>query len=168
MNTTPAVVRSASSWRHQAVIGLGMAIALGGLAYLAGRGWPLLSSAPVFTASAPTGCDLHAGPCAAVFEGGRLIRLEMEPKTLPANQPLRILVETAGFAADRASVEFRGTEMNMGLISAALPDTGEGAFAGEVILPVCVRRAMAWQATVVVSSPAAIHRASFVFEVNRR
>lgn len=163
----PAFIGQVPPGRRQTLIGVGMAIALGALAYLAAWGWSQLFPAPVFTAAAPSGCELHAGPCSATFGSGRSIELELEPKTLPANQPLRILVDAGGLPADRASVEFSGIDMNMGLISASLLNTGDGTFSGDVILPVCVRRAMAWQATVVTKGTAGTHRATFRFEVNR-
>jgi hypothetical protein len=57
--------------------------------------------------------------------------------------------------------------MNMGLISAGLLDTGGGSFAGDVLLPVCVRQRMTWRARVTAGGPDGVHLATFEFEINR-
>ncbi len=167
MSTAPAAIGRTRPLLRLLLLGAAMAMSLGGMAYLASWSWPMLFPAPLYVTVAPTGCDLHSGPCTAVFDGDRFIRLEMEPKTLLANQPLRVLVDTAGFAAEEASVEFTGIAMNMGVITAEMLDTGGGSFAGDAILPVCVRRSMAWRARVTAIGPDGIHRATFDFEINR-
>ena len=167
MNTRPAAIERSGPWRRLVLTGAAMAMVLGGLAYIASRSWPLLFPTPLYSTIAPTACDLHRGPCTATFGNDRFIRLELEPKTLLAAHPLRVLVDTDGFRAEGVSVEFSGTTMNMGLISAEILDTGGGTFAGDTILPVCVRRRMTWQARVTASGPDGIHRATFDFEINR-
>ncbi|MGB5451114.1 MAG: hypothetical protein WBN00_03400 [Sedimenticolaceae bacterium] len=167
MSATPAPIERPWSLRHLVLTGAVMAVILGSLGYLASWSWPHLFPTPQFIAGAPSDCDLRSGPCTAVFGGDRFIRLEMEPKALLATQPLRVLIDTAGLDADEVSVEFSGTTMNMGVISAEILDTGGGSFAGDAMLPVCVRRRMTWRAIVTASGPDGIHRASFDFEINR-
>jgi hypothetical protein len=167
MSMPPAAIARPWPLRRLVLTGAGMAVVLGGLTYLVSWSWPLLFPRPLFITSAPADCDLHSGPCTAVFGSDRFMRLEMEPKTLVATQPFRVRVDTAGFAAEDVSVEFSGTTMNMGVITANILDTGGGSFAGDAILPVCVRRRMTWRAIVTAIGPDGIYRASFDFEINR-
>jgi len=57
--------------------------------------------------------------------------------------------------------------MNMGLIRHELIDSGGGSFAGDAILPVCVRRRMTWRAIVSARGADGRYRAAFDFEVGR-
>ena len=166
MNALLPIAGQASAWRN-ALTGGAVALVLGSLAYLLMRSWPLLFPPQLFIATAPPGCDLHAGPCAAAFDATRFIRLAIEPKAVVPNEPLRLLVDTAGFNAASVDVEFRGVDMNMGLIRNELMDTGGGSFTGDAVLPVCVRRRMSWQAIAVAQGDDAVHQATFYFEVNR-
>ncbi len=152
-------------WWRAAVVGTGLAALLGSLAYLLTTHWQ--SSRPAFEATAAPGCELHIGPCTAPFDGTRFIQLEFEPKALRPIQPLRVRVETAGFAADTAQIEFSGVHMNMGLIRSELSNAHDGSFYGDLVLPVCARGHMAWRAIVSVQGAAGVHRATFRFEVNR-
>ena len=74
-------------------------------------------------------------------------------------QPLRITV--------RVKVVFTGVTMNMGVNETRLPGVGERSFAGEVILPVCVRQSMDWQARVVASGPDGNWQTAFFFATRR-
>ena len=151
-------------WRA-AVVGIGLAALLGGLAYLIMTHWQ--SSGPAIETMAAPGCDLHLGPCTAAFDRARFIRLEFEPKALRPIRPLRVRVATTGFPADAADIVFSGRDMNMGLIRNELSDAGGGSFHGNLVLPVCARGRMTWRATVSVHGAAGVHRARFTFEVNR-
>jgi len=167
MNTLPWIGGRASTWRN-ALTGGVLALVFGGLAYLLMRSWPLLFPPPLFSATATPGCDLHTGPCAAAFDATRFIRLAIEPRTVVPSEPLRLLVDTAGFTATSVDVEFRGVDMNMGLIRHELLDTGGGSFTGDAVLPVCIRRRMSWQAIVTAHGANGVHQATFIFEVNRQ
>lgn len=156
----------AARW-HRPLAATAIALTLGGLAYLAGLAWPSLFREPHFDAAAPAGCDLNLHPCRAVFDGDRLIRLSLQPRTPRVAQPLHLRIDTAGFAADTVEVEFSGVDMNMGRISIEIPRNGEGSFAGEAALPACVRQRMSWHALVTARGPEGVHRATFMFEVNR-
>lgn len=155
--------RSATGYRRALAV-LGVAAALGGAAYLLASAWQALTVQPQSSADADAGCDLNAGPCAVSFDEARFIRLEIAPRPVPATQPLRLLIDTGGIAADEVRVEFSGVDMNMGLLSVPLLDVGGGSFAGDATLPVCVRRRMTWRATVIAEGEQGIHRAGFVFD----
>ncbi len=154
------------SWQAP-LLGVILIAILGGAAYLLSLSWPLLFPKPVFRATAPAECDLRASACTAAFDESRFIRLDLEPKTLRATRPLSVAIETAGFPVDTVSIEFSGVNMDMGLIKNELVDIGVGSFAGETILPVCVRRQMSWQAMVTATGPDNVHQATFGFEVFR-
>jgi len=153
-------------WRG-GLVGVALALLLGGLAYLVAARWTALFPPPVFAATAAPGCALSSGPCAATFDATRFIRLQTEPRMPLANEPLRVLVDTAGFRADSATITLSGIDMNMGLVHGDLLDSGRGSFAGEVTLPACVRRRMTWRATVTAHGADGVYRAAFELEVGR-
>lgn len=146
---------------------IGLVLLLGGASYLATLGWPLLFPQPEFNAAA-LDCDLTRGPCSAAFDDKRFVRLTMRPQDFSPTAVQPAIVETGGLAVDAVTIEFTGVDMNMGLISHDLIDAGGGAFAGDVVLPACVRRRMTWRALVTVEADRGIHHAEFRFEVNRR
>lgn len=148
-------------WRRLA---LGAALLLlGGGTYLAARYWPALWEQPRITAPAPEACDLRTGSCTAHFRDGAGITLDIEPKTLPPMQPLRVVVRLQGLAAEQVEVDFQGRTMNMGVNRSPLLATGADEYAGEAILPVCVRRRMDWRAEVLVDTGQGIRAAPFYF-----
>ncbi len=94
-------------------------------------------------------CRLDRQACAAPLPGGGRVVVVLEPKTAAAS-PLRVTVSVAGAQVDRVEIGFQGVEMNMGLHVLPLAAVGEGRFAGETTLPVCVTGKMLWQATVLL------------------
>jgi hypothetical protein len=144
-----------------------LAALLAGSAYLLGLSWPGLFPPPVFSASAAADCDLRVAACMASFDKGRSIRLDIEPKGLPPSAPLRARVNIDGLEADTVTIEFSGVDMNMGLIRNELTEVNDDLFAGDTILPVCIRRRMTWRATVTARGPEGIHKATFDFEIRR-
>ena len=150
------------------VAGIGLAALLGVVAYLATLSWPLLFPAPVFSGQTAADCDLGRGPCVATFDDRRFIRLQLGPRPLSPSGPLRAVVDSAGFTARSAFIEFNGVDMDMGLIRNALLGTGGGSFTGDLVLPVCIRQRMRWRAVVTVHARDGVYRASFDFEIRRR
>jgi hypothetical protein len=63
-----------------------------------------------------------------------------------------VQVATSGFSPSRVEVDFAGIEMNMGLIRPELAARGNGRFAAQVTLPVCITGAMDWQVTVLIEN----------------
>jgi hypothetical protein len=140
---------------------------LGGLTYGIALFWPGRAIEPTHRALTPAGCDLRQGACVAIFPDGQTLSLDIEPKSLPSMQPLRLTVQISGFSAEDAEVEFNGLTMNMGVNKATLLDVGENRFAGDAILPVCVRRGMDWEARVTATGPEGVWQTSFFFETRR-
>lgn len=157
----------AGTGRHTPLYMVVLAVLLGGFAYLLGSSWTQLFPPPLFSAHATNDCNLRISTCEADFQDERSIRLGIEPRDLPPTQPLRAMVDTRGFDADTVAIEFSGVDMNMGLIRNELTARSDRSFAGDTVLPVCIRRSMVWRATVTAEGPDGIHKATFDFEVRR-
>lgn len=55
--------------------------------------------------------------------------------------------------------------MAMGLVEADLSAVDQDSFSGEILLPVCIRGEMRWQATVGIEADGIIYAADFGFDV---
>jgi hypothetical protein len=130
--------------------------------------WPLLNPQIVATAPLDPQCDLRQGACTARLPDGGAVRLELDPKTLPLLEPIRIGVEIEGLRALGVEVDFAGVDMNMGYNRPALAAEGAGRFVGTTVLPVCVRYRMDWEARVLVRTPAGLVAAPFRFATFKR
>ena len=132
------------------------------------QAWPVLY--PEVTATAPLdpACDLRSGPCTARFPSGGQVLFGMEPRTLPVVAPLRIVAEVARIEPRSVEVDFAGTDMNMGYNRVELTQTKTGRYEGQVIIPMCVRARMGWEAKVMLHTGAGIWVAPFRFETSRR
>ncbi len=127
------------------------------------RVWPLLNPQATEVAPLDPGCDLRAGPCTARLSGGARITLSIEPREIPVVQPLQLEVAVTGREVRSVEVDFAGVDMNMGFNRPKLEDRGGGRFTGDGILPVCVRRAMEWEARVLAQTDAGLVAAPFRF-----
>lgn len=94
------------------------------------------------------GCRLDRETCAAILPDGGTIEVSLDPKPVPKAGPMRVSLVVQGLKANQADVHFQGVNMNMGRHRLTLAAAGEGRFAGETTLPVCVTGSMLWQATV--------------------
>jgi hypothetical protein len=130
--------------------------------------WPLLNPQIVATAPLDPQCDLRLGACTARLPDGGAVRLELDPRTLPLLEPIRIGVEIEGLRALGVEVDFAGVDMNMGYNRPALTAEGAGRFVGTTVLPVCVRHRMDWEARVLVRTPAGLVAAPFRFATYKR
>lgn len=95
-------------------------------------------------------CRLDRQACAAALPGGGRVVVALEPVAEATAAPLRVTVSVTGARADSVEVGFQGVDMNMGSHVLRLAPAGEGRFAGETTLPVCVTGRMLWQATVLL------------------
>lgn len=95
-------------------------------------------------------CDLNQGPCMADLPGGGRLRVEIAPRPIPVLKPLDVRVALEGFQAEKVQLDFSGVEMDMGFNQVSLKPLGEGRFAGQGNLPVCVTGAMLWQAAFLI------------------
>ena len=97
-------------------------------------------------------CNLQRQACAVKLPSGGSVELAMATRPIPMVKPFEVRVTTRGFAPGRVEVDFAGIEMNMGLNRPELATRGDGRFAGQVTLPVCITGAMDWQATVLIET----------------
>jgi len=97
-------------------------------------------------------CDLRRGACIRHLPRGGRLRFGIEPRNIPVMQTLRLHLELEGVSPRSAVVEFQGVDMNMGFNRASLHSAGMGRYAGTVMLPVCVRERMSWEALVVIET----------------
>lgn len=97
-------------------------------------------------------CNLQREACSVALPSGGKVQLAMGTRPVPLVKPFEVLVTTSGFSPTRVEVDFAGIDMNMGLNRPQLAARGEGSYAAEVTLPVCITGHMDWQATVLVES----------------
>lgn len=109
----------------------------------------LLPKADVIVQPDPV-CNLQRESCGVSLPSGGKILLSMGTRPVPLVKPFEVQVTTSGFSPDRVEVDFAGIDMNMGLNRPQLVARGEGSYAAEVTLPVCITGQMDWQATVLI------------------
>lgn len=125
--------------------------------------WPLLHPELIAEAAVDPGCDLRAGPCAGILPDGGRISFAISPRDIPVIKPIRFQVDLQGVDAREVEVDLQGVDMNMGYNRPRLDARGEGHFAGDAIIPVCVRDAMEWEARVLVHTDQGTVSAPFRF-----
>lgn len=113
---------------------------------------PMLLPRADVTVQPDPACDLQRQACAVALPGGGRVELGSGVRPMPLVRPFEVQVAVSGVEAKRVEVDFAGTEMNMGLIRPQLAARGEGRYAAEVALPVCITGQMEWQATVLVET----------------
>lgn len=111
----------------------------------------LLPSADVTVQPDPV-CNLQREACSVTLPSGGKVTLAMGSHPVPLVKPFEVQVTTSGFSPTRVEVDFAGIDMNMGLNRPQLAARGEGSYAAEVTLPVCITGHMDWQATLLVES----------------
>lgn len=138
--------------QNKALIATVVALALAIAAAVGAKLW--LGAEPGTTVNAPldTACNLQAGPCASTIPGGGRIELSLAPRPIPLLRPLSIEVKVESLDARAVEVDFAGVDMNMGFNRPKLKSQGNGRYAGEATLPVCITGRMAWQASVMVTT----------------
>lgn len=127
------------------------------------RAWPLLFPDIAYSVPFDPACDLRAGPCTSAIDGDTRVSFAIEPKAIPLVKPLQLEVRLQGLDASQVEVDFSGVDMNMGFNRLRLEQTGEGAFSGEGMLPICVREAMQWEAKVLITTSRGLHSVAYRF-----
>jgi hypothetical protein len=97
-------------------------------------------------------CNLQREACSVFLPSGGKVLLSMGTRPVPLVKPFEVQVTTSGFSPARVEVDFAGIDMNMGFNRPQLAARGEGRYAAEVTLPVCITGHMDWQATVLVET----------------
>ncbi len=128
---------------------------------------PMLNPTLAEVAPLDPSCDLRAGPCDARFANGGVVRLAIEPRSIPVVTPLRLAVETTGLDVRAVEIDFAGVDMNMGYNRAALEPVAAGVYRGQGTLPVCVRARMDWEARVLIHTGEGTLAAPFRFTTVR-
>ncbi len=137
--------------------GFRLALAAGAVAVtvalLAWWSWPETPRSPPSVDLPPdSACDPRAGPCVSAIPGGGTIAFGIEPRAIPLIEPLTLSVALTDIDAIGVDVDIVGIGMNMGPNHTILKPLREGRYTGVTSLPVCIRRAMEWEARVTVSS----------------
>ncbi len=129
------------------------------------KAWPLLN--PQVSERAPLSpeCDLLSQACSVRFATGAEVELDVQPRGIPAVQPLELRVNLEGLPLpQRVEVDFIGVDMAMGFNRTALRlDAESGTWSGQGMLPVCVRDRMTWEARVLLHYPDQLLAAPFRF-----
>ncbi|MEN8168703.1 MAG: hypothetical protein ABFS08_00590 [Pseudomonadota bacterium] len=112
-----------------------------------------IRSTVIATAPLDSNCMLNIEPCTATLSNGSSATLAIAPHPIVAATPMQLSLQLNGIAAQDVEIHFRGESMNMGLSQFILTHQSGGNFAGEAILPVCVRNSMIWIADVLVATP---------------
>lgn len=154
---TPDALPMGSS-RHA----LPLAVALGML-LVAVLGYRWLPKADV-PLPAVEDCRLDQQACAANLPGGGRLVIGIDPRPIPTTRPLRIEVAVSGLDTAGVEVDFAGVGMNMGYNRPRLEALGDGRYAGQATLPVCVTGTMAWRATVRIEAGRQIISVPFRFD----
>lgn len=156
------------SYRSTLLLWVGLVVLLAGiLAFLVYRAWPLLYPEEVTRAPLNPACDLRSASCSVVFEDGSRVTLSIEPRPIPLVKPLDLTVTLEGMNPEGVEIDFAGLNMNMGYNRVRLQAAGEGRYSGPGMLPVCVRDHMAWEAKVLLATPAGFWVAPFRFDTYR-
>ncbi len=113
---------------------------------------PMLLPKADLTVQPDPACNLQREACRVALPSGGELTLSMGTRPVPLVKPFEVQVTTSGFSPQRVLVDFAGIDMNMGLNRPQLTGRGEGRYAAEVTLPVCITGHMDWQATVLVES----------------
>jgi len=126
--------------------------------------WPILFPKVVAIAPLVPACDLRQSNCTAAFPGGGKVRFGIDPKPIPILHSLNLTVIVDGIQPRVVTVDFAGTDMNMGYNRVTLESRVTGKWEGKAILPVCVRSRMNWEARVLLETDAGIMAAPFRFD----
>ena len=124
---------------------------------------PLQDPVVVRTAALDPACDLRTAPCTGKLTDGGRITFGIKPQTIPVITPLEFAVQLEGIDAHEVEVDLQGVGMNMGFNRPKLAARGGGEYAGNGMIPVCIRDAMEWEAKVLVYTDAGIVAAPFRF-----
>lgn len=115
---------------------------------------PLLLPKADITVQPDPLCNLQTDSCSVTLPSGGRIELTLGTKPVPMVKPFEVQVTASGFSPRRIEVDFAGIDMNMGLNRPELAARGNGKFAAEATLPVCISGYMDWQVTVLVDTGA--------------
>lgn len=150
--------------RKSLLVDLAMILALILLGVIGYKLSPLLMPKADVFVQPDSSCDLNRAACVTMLPRGGRLSFAIAPRPIPVTRPLDLRVEIEGGSADKVVVDFAGVDMSMGFNRRVLTSVGQGKFAGETVLPVCVTGRMLWQATVLIESGGTRIAVPFHFE----
>jgi hypothetical protein len=109
-------------------------------------------------------CNLNTGPCSINLPDGGKVEVAIDPRPIPALKPLRLLAIANGARIEKIEIDFAGVDMKMGYNRPQLESLGDGRFAGQGSLPVCITGKMPWEATVLIEIGRTVIAAPFRFD----
>ena len=119
------------------------------------------------TTTAPTSsCDVGLGPCTQQFDEAHGVELSITPRPIRVLTPLSVVARFPG-PADKVSVTFTSSTMDMGTLVVPLSQQPDGSFASSTALPLCTKSTMRWQARVDANLEGEAHHAAFGFTTER-
>jgi hypothetical protein len=95
-------------------------------------------------------CDLRLGECVSEMPGGGQVSLSITPDNLPVLRPLQLKVSVGDIPVSDVQVDFVGINLQMGYIRSSLTAESDTDYIGDIVLPVCVRSKMDWEARVIL------------------
>lgn len=113
---------------------------------------PMLLPKADVTVHPDPACNLQQQACTATLPGGGTVELTMGTRPIPLVRPFEVQVRLKGVEARRVEVDLAGIDMNMGYNRPQLAALGDGRYAAEATLPVCISGGMDWQATVLIET----------------
>ena len=116
------------------------------------RSWPLLFPETLTAMPPDPDCNLRAGPCVTQLADDARVSFGIEPRIIPALEPLQLSVSLSGIEARKVEVDFSGADMNMGFNRVVLAEQSPGHYTGQGTLSVCVRAVMEWEASVLIDT----------------
>ncbi len=147
------------------LIAAGLLLAL--LAVAGFKLWPMINPQVVTTLPFDSNCDLQSGPCITKMANGQQVTLSIEPRPIPLVEPIQFKVKLDGVEADKVFVDIQGLGMNMGINRPQLESKSAGSYAGEGMLPVCIRNSMEWEVSVLLDTDEGMIAVPFRFVTDR-
>jgi len=132
-------------------VGVNSSLLLTGLLLLACSPQPEPEQLPVSQLVAATDCDVLTGCRVGDVDAFIDVLFAIKPRAL---QPFPVVIQTQGMQDVKAvTVSFSMRDMTMGLNRYALTHAAEGAWQGEVTLPICVSGRTDWIAEFDIQLP---------------
>ena len=114
-------------------------------------------------------CRIDMNRCSARFDDGTRISVRIEQSPVRPLEPLDFHVLVSGIEPKNITMDLVGITMNMGPNSFPLLNTSrQGEYAGQGMVPICIRDRMEWHAVVRMETPEKIYETPFRFDVSRR
>ncbi len=149
------------------LIAVGLFLGTVVLVLLALRGGELFAPTEKATELPLVDCDPQQTPCTATLPDGGSVTVSFEPRPVRPMQDFTLRLTSKGTTVEKAVVAFTGVDMNMGLNRFVLEPDGDG-LRGNVILPICVRNRMAWEARLRLATPAGVYELPLRFETQKQ